>query len=275
MQLLAGWVFGRDAPRLRLTCDVRNLASVRTALASGFTFEGTSRSAFQGGNHDGLPARYGDVARFVRLPEDTGAPTPGGFPDLPDGALTDGVLALRTMRPEDAPAFAETEDAESLRWSFDGAARPFADVARAAAHSGLLWLVGQEARFAMVDVATGAFAGELQLRRSGPPQIGALGYVVHPRFRGRGYTTRALRLVTPWAFEALDLARLELGAKSDNVASQRVACAAGFEPDGVQARRLRNADGSFADEVCFRAGQPPVPVTPVPGIARQASLINP
>jgi RimJ/RimL family protein N-acetyltransferase len=108
----------------------------------------------------------------------------------------------------------------------------------------------------MVDVATGSFAGELQVRLSGPPQTGSLGYVVHPRFRGRGYTTRALRLVVPWAFEVADLARLQLGAKVGNVASQRAALSAGFRPEGVHEGRLRNADGTFADELGFALVDP-------------------
>jgi len=74
---------------------------------------------------------------------------------------------------------------------------------------------------------------------------------VHPAFRGRRYTTRALRLLVLWAFEVADFARLELGAKSANVASQRAAAAAGFEPDGVRRARLRNPDGTFSDEVRF------------------------
>jgi RimJ/RimL family protein N-acetyltransferase len=74
---------------------------------------------------------------------------------------------------------------------------------------------------------------------------------VHPAFRGRGYTARALRLLVPWAFGPGGFARLELGAKTENVASQRAAVAAGFEPDGVRAGRLRNPDGSYSDEVRF------------------------
>ena len=45
--------------------------------------------------------------------------------------------------------------------------------------------------------------------------------------------------------------RLELGAKADNVASQRAALSGGFQPDGVRAERLRNPDGTFSDEVRF------------------------
>ncbi|MDT4917307.1 MAG: hypothetical protein QOH89_2007, partial [Pseudonocardiales bacterium] len=55
----------------------------------------------------------------------------------------------------------------------------------------------------------------------------------------------------PWAFETADFARLELGAKEGNAASLRAAARAGFEPDGVRERRLRNPDGTFADETRY------------------------
>jgi RimJ/RimL family protein N-acetyltransferase len=119
------------------------------------------------------------------------------------------------------------------------------------ARSELDWLVGRTAPFAMVDRASGRFAGSLHLRRSGPPGVGDIGFVVHPAFRGRGYATRALRLVSAWCFEHGGFARLELGAKADNVASQRTAAAAGFRLEGVAAQRLRNADGSLCDELRF------------------------
>jgi RimJ/RimL family protein N-acetyltransferase len=81
--------------------------------------------------------------------------------------------------------------------------------------------------------------------------VGGIGYVVHPAFRGRGYTTRALRLLVPWAFGPADFARLELGAKVGNEPSLRAAANAGFEPDGVRRGRLRNPDGTFSDEVRY------------------------
>lgn len=108
----------------------------------------------------------------------------------------------------------------------------------------------------MVDAATGAFAGELSMRKVGPPQIYGIGYSVHPQFRGRGFTTRALRLVASWAFGQADIARLELGAKPGNLASQRAAATAGFEADGIRRTRLRNADGTFSDEVRFALVNP-------------------
>jgi RimJ/RimL family protein N-acetyltransferase len=134
--------------------------------------------------------------------------------------------------------------------------QPEDDVRHAAARAGLDWLVGTAAAFSIVDVATARVAGSLRLRKPGPPQVGGIGYVVHPAFRGRGYATRALRMLVRWAFEDAGFARLELGAKEGNEASIRAAAAAGFETDGVRRRRLRNPDGSFSDEVRFALVNP-------------------
>ena len=245
---LATWGFSIGLRRIRLACDVRNLASARTALAAGFRFEGVAREGLTSG--DRRPERRADLARFARLSDDPDQRVPYAFPPLTE-ELTDGVVGLRPLRPEDAVGVAETDDEVSAGWSFTGARRSTDEATRVAATAGLDWLVSRIARFAMVDRASGSFAGTLDLRQPGPPQVGGIGYGVHPAFRGRGYTARALRLLAPWAFDVADYARLELGAKVDNLASIRSAAAAGFEPDGVRRARLRNPDGTFSDEQRF------------------------
>jgi RimJ/RimL family protein N-acetyltransferase len=247
--VLTEWGFSLGLSRVRLACDVRNLASIRTALAAGFRFEGVARDGITSAGGGCIPPRRGDLARFARLPGDPPGRVPHSFAPLPPDGLTDGVLRLRPLRPDDAPAMAETDDPLTLAWGFTGEPHPPDEVRRMAAHAGLEWLVGSVAVFTMEDVATGRLAGSLRLRKPGPPQVGGIGYVVHPDFRGRGYTTRALRLLVAWAFEVADFARLELGAKVGNDASLRAAASAGFEPDGVRRRRLRNPDGTFSDEV--------------------------
>lgn len=248
--VLADWAFALGLRRVRISCDVRNLASARSALAAGFQFEGIARDGVTSGR-DGVPQRRGDLARFARLAADPPDRVPYAYPPLPRGGLSDGTLVLRAMRPEDAPGLAATDDELTLAWGFTGQAHTPEEACRAARRAGLDWLVGNVAVFSMVDVATGRFAGSLRLRKPGPPQVGGIGYAVHPDFRGRGYTARALRLLVPWAFEVADFARLELGAKVGNEASLRAAAAAGFEPDGIRRRRLRNPDGTFSDEVRY------------------------
>jgi RimJ/RimL family protein N-acetyltransferase len=253
---LSAWGFGLGLRRVRLACDVRNLASARTALAAGFRFEGISRDGVVSAGDGSVPELRGELARFGRVAGDPAGRVPYAFTPLPADGLTDGVLQLRTTAADDAPALVGTDDELTLRWSFTGVAHSVEQVRESAASAGLEWLVGRVAVFSMVDVASGRLAGSLRVRQAGPPQVGGIGYVVHPDFRGRGYTARALTLLVPWAFGPADFARLELGAKEGNEASLRAAAAAGFVPDGVRARRLRNPDGSFSNEVRYALVNP-------------------
>lgn len=257
-RLLAEWALGHGLHRVQLLCDVRNLASARTALSAGLHYEGAIRDFLQRPLDDTAQERVSDLAVFGRVATDSGAPVAPSYGRLPLGGLGDGVVTLRAMLPDDAGALAETDDRLTLEWGFTGHAHPPEEVRRASDRAGLDWLVGAVAPFAIVDDESGRVAGSLRVRHPGPPGVGGVGYVVHPHFRGRGYATRALKLLVPWAFGPGGFARLELGAKSGNLASQRVALGAGFEPDGVRAARLRNPDGSYADEVRFCLVNPAV-----------------
>lgn len=175
---------------------------------------------------------------------------PPGFPAT--GPLGDGVLSLRPLTVDDWPVVRdEHNNEESLRWDFSG--RPLTDreARQRAASAAREWRRGTAARFVMVDAATGAGAGVIGIMRLGPPGTGLVGYGVLPAFRGRGFTTRALRLVSRWAFEQAGLARLELGHKVGNEASGRAAEKAGFHAEGRLSRRLPNPDGTWSDEVYY------------------------
>ena len=163
-------------------------------------------------------------------------------------------MALRPLREADAEALVEHElDPLSQRWAmFTAAGRrralsgPASPVALRLAWSASL----PDSRSPTPPPA--AFAGTLDVRlvRTARRRADRL-HASTRTFRGRGYTARALRLATPWLFEQAGFARLELGAKVDNVASQKAALAGGFLADGVRAARLRNPDGSYSDEAQF------------------------
>jgi RimJ/RimL family protein N-acetyltransferase len=72
-----------------------------------------------------------------------------------------------------------------------------------------------------------------------------------PAWRGRGYATRAVRLVARWAFDSAGVARLVAGTLPSNVGSQRVLEKAGFRREGLQFGRLPAADGGRVDDILF------------------------
>ncbi len=247
-RLAAGQAFSDGADRVELRIAATDVPAARAALEAGFAFEGVRRAGSDGCD---------DLAIFARLATDPDEPIAAALPSLAAGELHDDAVLLRVVEPTDAAALLEQErDPLTVATGFTGAVPREADVRRLAARAGLDWLVGRGGLFAIIDRADDGFAGTVRLRFAGPPQIGGIGYVVHPDFRGRGYTARALRLIIPWAFERGRFARLELGAKTTNVASQRAALAAGFEPDGVRAGRMRCPDGTFVDEVRFALVNP-------------------
>jgi RimJ/RimL family protein N-acetyltransferase len=244
--MLAAWAFAHRVARVQIVAAVGNLASITSAGNAGFRFEGVSRWSGR------TPRGPVDQATFARLPTDpTGALAPN-FAPLPGGGLSDGVVSLRVLRPGDADAVMATDnDEQSLRWSFTGRPQTREDFVASVERARLNWLVGQQSSMAVVDVATGAVAGNIAIRLVGPPGVGGIGYAIHPSWRGRGYTARALRLIRSWALNDAGFNRLELGAKRENVASQRAARSGGFLDDGIRIGRLRNPDGSFSDEIRF------------------------
>jgi RimJ/RimL family protein N-acetyltransferase len=93
---------------------------------------------------------------------------------------------------------------------------------------------GTNAGFAIVDVGSGAFLGFMALVKLDlETQEAEAGYVTASKARGRGVATRALRLLSAWAFAELPLERIALLIDIANPASEAVAQRAGYTREGV------------------------------------------
>jgi len=89
-------------------------------------------------------------------------------------------------------------------------------------------------------------------------------YWVAASHRGQGLAARALATVSRWAFEELQLFRLELGHRVNNPASCRVATRAGFIAEGVERSKLRYGNDRFDVETHARLATDLVPsLTPL------------
>jgi ribosomal-protein-alanine N-acetyltransferase len=112
-------------------------------------------------------------------------------------------------------------------------------------------LDGETHPFAILD--DGAIAGTINLfgivRES--LQSGVVGYWVDGARNGRGLATRAVGEILAFAFNELDLHRVEAATLVDNVASQRVLEKSGFERIGL-ARRYLRIDDEWRDFLLFQ-----------------------
>jgi RimJ/RimL family protein N-acetyltransferase len=171
--------------------------------------------------------------------------------ELPDPPLRDGDITLRAWVAEDVPAIvAACQDPEIPRWTL--VPSPYsADDAR-------LWLAAQAAarrggrrvELAIADVDDARLLGSIAIARSADLRAGEVGYWVAADARRRGVATRAVRLLSDWAFAELGLDRIELLAEPGNEASQRVAEAAGFHRDRLL-RGHREQKGTLRDFYLF------------------------
>jgi RimJ/RimL family protein N-acetyltransferase len=146
--------------------------------------------------------------------------------------LSDDRIELRLWTDDDADALVECldGDAEIGRW-LDQVPQPYTR-ADALAYIGGTTGNERESRFAVTEAGTGRVLGSIGASWNEAGDVTEIGYWVRADARGRGDTTRALRLIVGWAM-AEGAARVQLRADVENVASCRVAEKVGFQLEGV------------------------------------------
>lgn len=154
---------------------------------------------------------------------------------LPTPALQTARLRLRPFTDADEkPLFALHSSAHVLRywdappWSERSRAERFITACRRMADE------GTGARVAMDRVSDGAFIGWCSLTRWNPDhRSAAIGYCLDDAVWGQGYATEAARALLSWAFDTLDLNRVQAETDTRNAASARVLEKLGFVREGT------------------------------------------
>jgi RimJ/RimL family protein N-acetyltransferase len=167
---------------------------------------------------------------------------------LPTPTLRTARLRLRAFEDADAKdLFALHSSAKVLRY-WDSP--PWRDPARAERFITACRQMAQEgtgARLAVDRASDGAFLGWCGLTRWNPDyRSAALGYVYGDAAWGHGYATEAARAVLQWAFDTLDLNRVQAEADTRNAASARVLEKLGFVREGTL-REDCVVDGEVSD----------------------------
>lgn len=157
---------------------------------------------------------------------------------------------LRVLRYWDAPAWEERTRAQQ----FIAACRDMSER-------------GTGARLAVDRVADGAFIGWCSLHSWDPVYRSAsLGYCFDDTAWGHGYATEAAGALLRWAFDALNLNRVQSEADTRNVASARVLEKLGFVREGTL-RENCIVNGEISDSWVYgllrREWRPEVPLAPI------------
>jgi [ribosomal protein S5]-alanine N-acetyltransferase len=160
------------------------------------------------------------------------SPRPIEFPAV---GLTDGVVTLRLMSAADIPAIvAAVQDPEIPRYTRvpDSYGEEEARQWQRMASTGLR--TGSDLPTLIVDAADGRLLGAVGLHNL-DPESGrcSAGYWVAAGERRRGIARRGLSLLSHYAFDELDVKRIEVWIEPENASSLRVAEAAGFRREGL------------------------------------------
>ena len=245
---VAQWAFDQDFYRLELLAAKENPGSIRVALAAGFGREGVRR--------DGGPTRDGGRQDLVGLRPPRRRPgracAAAAARPARRGKLSDGVVELRRLTPSDADDYYSLNQFEEVIRTHIGEPITQELAAQRCARAEYGWLAGEAAQCAIVDAATGAFAGRHPVAYRHPfSKEAMIGYSLRPEFRGKGFMTRAVNLITDWAFDKVGAIRVIAGTFDYNDASRAVLLRAGFEREGYFKAALPARDGTRIDDIQF------------------------
>jgi RimJ/RimL family protein N-acetyltransferase len=165
---------------------------------------------------------------------------------MPDVLLRDERVRLREWCGADAQWYAaESRDEEIQRFTTEPATLSEGDVARAIAR---LAELPDSAGFVITDSRTGRRLGNIALYRQ--DGVGHVSYWIAAAARGQGVATRAVHLLSQWAFAEFAIVELRLEARVDNLGSRRVAEKAGFVRDEPH-DRVREVKGGVWEMAAY------------------------
>ena len=154
---------------------------------------------------------------------------------LPTPTLRTGRLRLRPFTSADTEAlYALHSNAYVLRYWDSPAWTEPARAERFLAASRQLAEEGTGARLAIELVSDTSFLGWCSLTRWHPVyRSAALGYCLDAEAWGHGYATESAGAVLQWAYDTLDLNRVQAETDTRNIASARVLEKLGFVREGT------------------------------------------
>jgi ribosomal-protein-serine acetyltransferase len=169
--------------------------------------------------------------------------------------LKDDLITLRPYRMFDAleVLLAVEESMSSLRpympWAYPGYSIVDSEAWIKSSMKG--WSEGSAFEFAIIDPKDGSYIGGCGLNHINKiDQVANLGYWVRSSRHGKGFASRAAKLIIEFGINDLKLNRIEILAAVENIASRRTAEKAGGVEEGTLRHRIALPD-KVHDAVLF------------------------
>ena len=162
----------------------------------------------------------------------------------PQPELTDGVVVLRPWREEDIEEALAGHDELIAHWFGFPETAPTPEQHRKAIERWHEGYADQRRLVGFVVEHEGQMVGAVDVRKVGEA-TGELSWTLYAGQRGKGYATRAVRLLSDYAIDVLGLGRVEAKVEPGNEKSMRVATRAGLRREGV--RRVPPGSGDRAE----------------------------
>jgi RimJ/RimL family protein N-acetyltransferase len=160
--------------------------------------------------------------------------------------LSDGVVTLRRLRPEDADTVvAHLQDPEIPRWTRIPSPYGHADFAQWLEIVAEAWATGTGLHLAVTREGEDRVIGAVGVQSLDTPRPD-IGYWIAREARRQGLTARAVRLLRDHLAAEHGCTRIDIYVDAGNAPSQRTAMAAGFQATGEYRRDPRpNLEGEF------------------------------
>jgi len=163
------------------------------------------------------------------------SPDTTGPIEFPVEGIADQAIRIRLRAESDEPAMvAALQDPEIPRWTRGPENYDERDAAEWTVERRRQQQAGDGLHLVIADAETDRFLGAIGVhdidRAAGRCNIG---YYLAREARGRGVMTRAVLLLSRWAFDTLPVDRLEITIQPENCASRAVAERAGYTFEGV------------------------------------------
>jgi RimJ/RimL family protein N-acetyltransferase/8-oxo-dGTP pyrophosphatase MutT (NUDIX family) len=167
--------------------------------------------------------------------------------------LTDGVVTLRPFRDDDVEKAVAGHDEVIAHWFGWPADSVTPDRMRQAIADWRTAYADDRSQVAFAIEAEGAVVGSVDVRRR-DAGVGELSWALYRGNRGRGFATRAVRILVDYALSevgqgGLGYTRVEAKVEPENTTSLRVATRSGLRREGV--RRVEPGTGDRSETTSY------------------------